>query len=149
MLAGIRIISIIVLVQLIPITQCREKELPEAPPYQVALKKLNPQELEVHLSLAEKHHLYLDEGEAGTYNPLIFRWGQKQENEFTIVQRPEGSYDSELRVHVLRGEGHFIVQHDKMPEIDEIAVRAQICSEQTNICYRPIWTTHSVTPFQP
>lgn len=105
-----------------------------------------PAEYRLTLAVPADHHAYLDKGDENIYIPVavdpqgkLAGLGLKVAN----LQKPAGSYDSEVKATVLRGDGDFIVSlapaGGSSSRADSLAldVGYQLCNDITHVCFRP------------
>ena len=138
-----KIIFVLLLLPLLSV-HCNPKTKPQEEFYKIAFQRIDNQQLKITITLNPKSHLYLDVGERKNYFPISYRWGKNNIYKPKEISRPQGVFDSEQKVHILKGEGSFIFSHDKMSQIKQIDIRTQICDEISNVCYRPLWNTHTI-----
>jgi thiol:disulfide interchange protein DsbD len=91
------------------------------------------------------HHGYLDAGDDGLLIPFAFTFAplEAQGTRVTVLSRPSGKRDDDVRATVLRGAGEFTFRLDTNgatlagDRAVPATLRYQICNDLTKICYPP------------
>ncbi|GIX41154.1 MAG: hypothetical protein KatS3mg129_0887 [Leptospiraceae bacterium] len=125
---------------------CKQKETDIIPEPKIKAQVENDI-LKVIIQLPKNHHAYLDKGKDGMLIPITFDWSDFIEKnilsqEPTLITKPKGEYDDEVKATVLRGDGIFEFQ---LPDSllsetlkkGNLKIKIQICNETSGICYRP------------
>ncbi len=120
----------------------------EMPTAKIDVNLLNnqfPAQYILHFSVPENHHAYLDKGEENVYIPIALD-NDNGLNTFGLkldkLEKPAGTYDSEVKATVLRGLGNFrfVLNQTEIKPLNSyitLSVKYQLCNDVTHVCFRP------------
>ncbi|MFI3195946.1 MAG: cytochrome c biogenesis protein CcdA [Methylococcaceae bacterium] len=111
-----------------------------------------PARYTLSLNIPDQHHAYLDKGADNLYIPVNVELANTSAG-VTIKQlvNPNGVYDDDVKATVLRGQGDFALNLTANPhqppaaQAISLAVKYQLCNDQTHECFRPKTAAIEVT----